>query len=39
MEELEVLKKYLEYGVNLEIIAQPHVVEIDLERESSTSIE
>ena len=39
MEELEVAKKYLEYGVNPEIVAQPNVVKIDLEKESLTSTE
>ena len=39
MEELEVAKKYLEYGVSPEIVAQPDVVEIDSERESLTSAE
>ena len=37
MEELEVVKKYLEYGVSPDTIAD--VVEIDSKRESLTSIE
>ena len=37
MEELEVAKKYLEYGVSPETIAQSDIVEIDSERESLTS--
>ena len=39
MEELEVAKKYLEYGVSPETVAQPDVVEVDLERESLSSAE
>ena len=39
MEELEVAKKYLEYGINLEIVAQPDVIEVDSERELLTSVE
>ena len=39
MEELEVAKKYLEYGVNLETVAQPDVVEIDSEQKPLSSAE
>ena len=39
MEELEVAKKYLEYGVSLETVGHLDVVELDSERESLTSAE
>ena len=39
MQELEVAKQCLEYGVSLEVEAQPDVVEINSERESLSSVE
>ena len=36
MQQLEVLKHCLEYGVGPKVEMQPNVVEIDLERESLT---
>ena len=39
MQELEVAKQCLEYGVSLEVEAQPDVVEIDPERKSLSSAE
>ena len=39
MEELEVAKKYLEYGVNPKTVGHPDVVELDSKRKSLTSIE
>ena len=39
MEDLEVAKKYLEYGVSPETVAHLDVLEIDLERESLSSVE
>ena len=37
METLNIAKHMLEYGVNLEVEAQPNVVEVDLDRESLSS--
>ena len=39
IQELEVAKQGLEYGVSLEAQAQPDVVEIDSEKESLSSVE
>ena len=39
MEELEVAKKYLEYGISPETVGQLDVVELDSKRESLTSAE
>ena len=39
MQELEIVKQCLEYGISLEAEAQPDVVEIDSERESLSSAE
>ena len=39
MEELEVARKYLEYGVSPKIVAHPDVVELESERESLNSVE
>ena len=37
MEELEVVKKYFEYGISAEIVGHPDLIEIDSERESLSS--